>query len=95
MIHKTIISKETLSLENSFGVITTEDVEILIELSIDGEQGWFELYDVPTAGEDWYAEGTLYFEGKTLTDYDGVFSLPLCLIRELQKEGYNVQEFEN
>ena len=40
-----------------------------------GEQGGFEIYDVESGGEDYYAEGGLEFTGKVLDGYDGVFSL--------------------
>lgn len=37
----------------------------------------------------------LWFEGKTLTDYDGVFELPIEAIKLIRKAGYTVpRDFE-
>lgn len=38
-------------------------------------RGWFEIYDEESGGNDYYAEGGLWFDKNELTDYDGVFSL--------------------
>jgi len=37
-----------------------------------------------------YEEGGLWFEGNELTDYDGVFELPVQLLDFLESKGYNV-----
>ena len=91
-----------LQLENSFGVIKTEDsvkVEVTIGIKTFDSNGcpiygWFELYDIETGGESWYAEGGLWFDGKKLTDYDGVFELLPCIIEKLEAWGYDVSEIE-
>jgi hypothetical protein len=88
MIHLTITATENLMLEHD--VVTSQLVDIIIELQIDSNEGWFELYDVETAGEDYEAEGTLTFDNKVLTGYTGIFSLPLCLIKQLRLLGYSV-----
>lgn len=95
MDYKTYNFEETmnLSLENSFGIIHKEDdVKIKISLGINKEEGtgYFEIYDMESGGNDWYAEGGLWFEGNELTDYDGVFDLPTPLKTKLKELNYKV-----
>lgn len=81
---------EGLVLENSFGVVKSED-DVVINVSVGyrakDDRGWFEIYDEKTGGEDWYSEGGLWFDGKELTDYDGCFSLPSFVMDCLEKQG--------
>jgi len=37
----------------------------------------------------------LWFEGKTLTDYDGVFELSQHVMNKLKEWGYDVSEIES
>lgn len=81
---------ENLSLENSFGTIKEQSgIELDVTIGIDNDTGWFELYDTETGGDEWYAEGGLWFEEKVLTDFDGVFALPVCIIEKLKELGYD------
>ena len=92
---ETFITTMNLVLENSFGVIGAEDnveLEVTVGIKEDGTYGWFEFYDTKSGGEDWYAEGGLWFEGITLTDYDGVFSLPDFVTNKLNEWGYDTDE---
>lgn len=92
----TFNTKEDLKLENSFGIIKTQDnVELKVTISIreDG-RGWFEVYDTETKGDNWYAQGELWFNGMELTDYDGVFSLPTFIISKLKELGYDASYAE-
>jgi hypothetical protein len=58
------------------------------------ERGYFIEWDIP-ALETTETIG-LSFEHKTLTDYDGIFSLPKEAIAFLRKQGFRVpREFEN
>ena len=87
--------KATLNLvmENSFGILDKEDkVEVKVTLGIREEKGtgWFEIYDIKTGGENWYAEGGLWFEDNGLVDYDGVFSLPECIEEKLKELNYKI-----
>mgnify|MGYP003344977479 CR=1 FL=1 len=84
---------ESLSLETSFSTLKKENnIKLHVTIGInDEENGWFELYDIETGGDEWYAEGCLRFEDKELIDYDGVFSLPVCILDELKALGYNVE----
>ena len=82
--------------ENSFGVIDSQkDSTIEFIVKVEGERGSFELYDIETGGERWYAEGGLWFKGKTLVDYDGVFSLSHAIIDKLEENGYDVSEMKD
>ncbi len=87
--------KETTSLylQNSFGIIREEnDVEVEVTVGIkDDNYGYFELYDTKTGGEKWYCEGGLWFQDKTLVDYDGVFNLPPMVKDKLTEWGYLVE----
>jgi hypothetical protein len=85
---------ESLSLENSFTTIREQDnVELHITVGIKGKDyGWFEFYDKKTGGADWYAEGGLWFEGKELVDYDGVFALPDAVLDILESKGFDVTD---
>ena len=47
------------------------------------------MYDEETGGNEWYAEGGLWFDNKELTDYDGVFELPQPVINKLKELGYD------
>lgn len=88
---------ETLSLENSFMVIKEQkDIELNVTIGIhkNGQSGWFELYDEESGGDEWYAEGGLELDGLSVTGYDGVFALPVCIIKKLQEMGYDTTEIE-
>ena len=87
-------AKESLTLENSYATLKQEDdIELNVTVGINSDDyGWFEVYDEKTGGEDWYAEGGLWFEDKLLTDYDGVFSLPKCVLDKLSELGYDVSD---
>lgn len=87
---------ESLSLENSFMVVKEkENIELNVTIGIhDDESGWFELYDEESGGDEWYAEGGLELDGLSVTGYDGVFALPVCIINKLQEMGFDTTEIE-
>ncbi len=87
---------ESLSLENSFVTIKEQkDIQLNVTIGIhDDESGWFELYDEESGGEEWYAEGGLELDGLSVTGYDGVFALPMCIIEKLQEMGFDTTEIE-
>jgi len=95
-ITQEFIATESLSLENSFGTIKEQqDIELQVTIGINSDDyGWFELYDVQTGGEDWYAEGGLELDGMSVTGYDGVFALPVCILNKLKEMGYDISEVE-
>ena len=88
------VAVQSLQLENSFGVIDHEkNVELDVTIGMhDNERGFFEFSDKKTGGNDWYAEGYLFFEGNRLVDYDGVFELPKFITDKLQEVGFNVDD---
>ena len=87
----TFEATEHLSLENSFGTLKEAEVKLQVSVGIDehSEYGWFEMYDEATGGGDWYAEGGLWFNGKELVDYDGVYALPQCVCDCLRQHGFD------
>lgn len=87
----TFLTTTNLSSSNSFGLVDKQaSVELSITVGINSEDyGWFELYDTKTGGDRWYADGGLWFDNKTLTDYDGVYALPIEIIEKLEQMGYN------
>jgi hypothetical protein len=90
-------STESLSLDNSFGNIRKQkDVVLDVTIGINSETyGYFELYDIETGGEDWYAEGGIWIKDKVITDYDGVFALPTFITDKLKDMGFDVSEVED
>lgn len=98
----TKITSEALSLENSFGVIKQETVALRCTVFFHkgGLTAGFEVFDEETGGDEWYAEGGLWFEADTekeqmrLYDYDGVFALPEGVLEILRAEGINTEEGE-
>ena len=60
----------------------------------EDERGGFEILDDETYGDDYYAEGGLWFDGKELTDYDGVFSLDEEVINCLEDWGADVKQMK-
>lgn len=84
-----------LQLENSFGVIDKQDdVIIEINMSVKDDYGSFELYDIDTGGDKWYAEGGIWIQDNVITDYDGVFELLPPIIQQLKDWGYDTSEIE-
>lgn len=92
----TFIAVQSLSLENSFGILKQEDgIRLNVTVGINSDTyGWFELYDEETGGEDWYAEGGIWFEAGKVTGYDGVFALPTCVVDKLKELGYDTTEVD-
>lgn len=92
----TFYSNTSLCLETSFATYNhMQDVKVKFTIGIiDDERGYFELSDVETGGEKWYADGGLWFDGKKLIDYDGVFELPEQIIDELENMSYDVLDFK-
>jgi hypothetical protein len=78
--------------ENSFGVTREENAvktTFTVCIKADGN-GWFEI----DGGSEWYAEGGLWFEGKNLVEYDGVFNLAAEIIELLENNGFNCDEIK-
>ena len=69
-----------------------EELEVTVGVSDDDEYGFFEIYDTKSGGNRFYGEGGLWFKGKTLTDYDGVFEISDHVIKKLTEWGYDTSE---
>ena len=93
---KTITYKTNVRTETSFSASPWENVEMELSVNVntDDSYGWFELYDVEHGGERYYAEGGLWFDCKTLTDYDGIFELPEKIIEILKEWGFDLTEIQ-
>ena len=87
---------ENLRYENSFGTIRAQDgVKLNCTLWIHSTtSGGFEVYDEESGGDEWHAEGGLWFDNKDVTDYDGVFRLPNGVLELLKENGYNTEEVQ-
>lgn len=84
---------ESLRMSNSFVTVREEEnIKLDVSINIKDERGSFEIYDIKTGGEDWHAEGGLWFKGKDLVDYDGVFALPKCIESKLTELEYNLDK---
>tara|TARA_R110001606_G_scaffold247229_1_gene395302 strand:+ start:188 stop:439 length:252 start_codon:yes stop_codon:yes gene_type:complete len=71
--------------------ITTKDGLYTVEVWVNTESqdGAFEICGDDDSTEDDYSEGGLWFEGKELTDYDGVCALDDEVINILKEWGYD------
>jgi hypothetical protein len=88
----TWVGEANLSLENSFGTLARQSgikIEFTLGIHESGNTGWFEFYDIDSGGEKWYAEGGLWFDGKDVMDFDGVFELPEEIMTKLNELGYD------
>ena len=83
---------ENLVMENSFGIVCQQN-NVTIEINIgwlDNQTGFYEIADIETGGNAWYAEGQLFLENDILTDYDGVFELMPQILDRLELMGIDV-----
>jgi hypothetical protein len=79
----------------SYGIIDKQDgveLDVTLEMDFDEQYGWFEISDVETGGDDWYASGGIWVKGNKVVDYDGVFSLSDFIIDKLKEWGYDVSD---
>lgn len=63
------------------------------EIFVEGKVGSFEIWledDMES-----YEEGILWFNGKTLVDYDGVYCLDKAIIDCLERNGFDVAEMKD
>lgn len=75
------------NLETSYEIIPIrEETEMEWTIGIEGETGWFTCY-VEEENDEF--GGGLWFEGKELQGYDGVFELPSEVIIKLEELGYD------
>lgn len=79
--------------ENSFGPVgerATVELQVTVEVNDEKNYGSFEFYDIESAGNRFYAEGGLWFEDRTLVDYDGMFCISDFILDSLEENGYDV-----
>lgn len=76
--------KETRTFTNPEGKEYTINYEVGLPKD---EYGYFEIWDEETGGNRWYSEGGLWFDGKTLRDYDGISELPKAICDILDANG--------
>jgi hypothetical protein len=67
----------------------TYDCEVNVDTNV--KYGNFEVYDVDDS-ESYYEAGGLWFEGKVLRDYDGVYELPDCVKDTLTQWNFNLED---
>ena len=80
---------------NSFGPVgerKTVMLQVSVKVNEETNYGCYELYDIESAGEQFYAEGGLWFKEKDLVDYDGIFALPDFIVEKLRDNGYTVSD---
>jgi hypothetical protein len=84
----------SLSLDTSYGNIKREN-NVLLDCTLglhNDSSGHYEIYDIETGGESWYAEGTIDFDGMDVVGYDGAFSLPQPIEKKLLELGYSLDK---
>ena len=90
--------KETFQVETPVNMETTyaildssnnETMEITVGVDTKAEYGFFEIYDTESGGDRFYGEGGLWFDGKELIDYDGVFEVSQHVIKKLKEWGFD------
>jgi hypothetical protein len=64
-------------------------MKITAGIDEDRKRGAFEIYDVESGGEDYYAEGSLLLDADNyLVDYDGVGMLDMNILYWLDDYGF-------
>ena len=80
------IGRETVYSNEELSKQTKSELEITIDTDGTGFVTWY-------VEELEIEEGIgLWFDGDTLTDYDGVFELPIQLLDKLTELGYDVED---
>ena len=75
----------------SYGHQKAVELDVTIGFK-DDTYGWFEICDVETGGDNWYAEGGIWMYNGVVTDYDGVFELPDFIVNKLNELGIDTSE---
>lgn len=89
--------KSPVRMETTYSVIDSEKeatLEVTVGVDTESEYGFFEIYDLESGGERFYGEGGMWFNGKKLIDYDGVFELSNHVIKKLKEWGFDTSEVE-
>ena len=68
-----------------------KDVEMQISIGFNySSNGWYQIYDTKTKGEEWYAEGRLIMNDISLVSFSGFDKLPICILEKLKELGYKI-----
>jgi hypothetical protein len=77
--------------EGSWGATEWQTTTLSISASVNFERnrGCFEIYDIETGGDRFYAEGGIWISDcqTEVADYDGMFDLDFRIKEWLQSEG--------
>ena len=86
-----------VSMQTAYDVTLCEAENVVMDTTVAVDPnhhygGWYETYDLDTAGDRFYASGILevYWDDNgdvRLTGYDGCFELPEYIIKALEKKG--------
>ena len=82
-------------METTYGVLDSskkEKLTVTVGVDTEDEYGFFEIYDIETGGERFYGEGGMWFDGKKLTDYDGVFEISHHITDKLEEWGFDISQ---
>ena len=77
--------------ENRAGSRRKYDLEVHVDTDKADQQGWFELYDTHTGGQNHYEEGGLWFDDRKLVDYDGTPCIDDELLDILDEWDFNTE----
>ena len=67
------------------------DLQVSVDTDGADQQGWFELYDTDTGGQNHYEEGGLWFNDRELVDYDGTSVIDDELLDILDEWDFNTE----
>ena len=95
--HKWQHTLPVVRMQTAYDVVIDEETDVVMDVQIGIDPtstygGWYETYDVESAGGRFYAEGVLEVswddDGKaTLNGYDGCFELPDYIVAMLVEKG--------
>jgi hypothetical protein len=73
--------------------LNQKDVEMQVSIGFNySSNGWYQIYDTKTKGQDWYAEGRLVMNQISLVSFSGFDGLPICILNKLKELGYNTSQ---
>ena len=73
--------------------LNQKDIQMQVSIGFNySGNGWYQIYDTKTKGQDWYAEGRLIMNGISLVSFSGFDELPICILEKLKELGCNTSE---
>ena len=70
------------------------DLQVVVDTDQADQQGWFELYDTDTGGENHHEEGGLWFNDRELVDYDGTPCIHEKVLEILDGWNFNTENMK-